>query len=138
MSRNTPTPSPEELRQMTIFQLRVLCAGLAIYRLHVGRFPDGVEGIAALWTPPADDLARESWRGPYVVNEDLALDPWGRLFAYGPVDSEGMYDLRSLGPDGIVSSDDIVAAEVMPEFFAQFREELARFTPGPTLPTRQK
>jgi general secretion pathway protein G len=126
------------MRLVAVFQLRVLCAGLFMYRVHVGRFPDDREGVVALWDPPADDLAREKWHGPYITSEDLMIDPWGRLYAYAPVDGPAMFDLRSLGADGVVSGDDIVAADITPEFFAELRAELARYTPGPTLPKQKK
>ncbi len=105
-----------------------------MFRVHVGRFPTDREGIAVLWEEPAEDEDREKWRGPYVTGRDLLIDPWGRPFAYKLEENGGLFDLRSVGADGVVSSDDIVAREVAPDFFKDIRKELAHYTPVPASP----
>jgi len=48
-------------------------------------------------------------KAPYMEGGRLPLDPWGRTYQYrcpGWMNPKG-YDVWSLGPDGVVSADDI-------------------------------
>lgn len=80
-------------------------AGLDRFEVDTGRYPTTEEGLNALLVAPAD-LAG-SWHGPYVNR--IPLDPWGRPFIYvRPSKRPGQqFDVRSLGPDGVESPDDI-------------------------------
>jgi len=80
---------------------------LTSYRMHLGDFPSTAEGLQALITPPPAKADR--WRGPYLQDGKMPLDPWSRPYQYrypGTHNKES-YDLFSFGPDGIESEDDI-------------------------------
>ncbi len=80
---------------------------LTSYRMHLGDFPSTSDGLQALITAPPAKADR--WRGPYLQDGKMPLDPWGRPFQYrspGTHNKEN-YDLFSFGPDGIESEDDI-------------------------------
>lgn len=79
---------------------------LEAYREQVGEYPSTEEGLLALLNAPVEKI--EKWKGPYVPPNTDFLDPWGNQFVYrfpGNNNKES-YDLYSLGPDGIESSDD--------------------------------
>ena len=49
------------------------------------------------------------WRLPPIVGGTEAVDPWGRALRYrAPGPNGAHFELRSLGPDGVPSSDDLV------------------------------
>ncbi|MBS0632433.1 MAG: type II secretion system protein GspG [Verrucomicrobia bacterium] len=79
-------------------------------RFHrdMDRYPTTAEGLPSLFRhPQSEDRAR--WKGPYMEGGRLSLDPWGRTYQYrcpGWMNPKG-YDVWSLGPDGVVSADDI-------------------------------
>lgn len=75
-------------------QLRQLQSALALFQLDVRRYPTANEGIEALVTMP-DSI--ENWRGPYLKNDDLLLDPWGQAITYGVEDEH--FVVGSLGAD---------------------------------------
>src|SRR5688572_12679437 len=85
--------------------IRTYRVALLSYRGRTGKFPTTAEGLDALVKRPAS--APANWQ-PYM--ESLKPDPWGRPYQYvypnpsTPNDSKS-YDLFSLGPDGVVSSD---------------------------------
>lgn len=72
---------------------------LQTYRYQLGDYPSTAEGLQALVTPPSANTDR--WRGPYVADGKLPLDPWGEPYQYrypGNHNKFG-YDLWSKGPD---------------------------------------
>ncbi|MHC4599681.1 MAG: type II secretion system protein GspG [Planctomycetota bacterium] len=78
---------------------------LVTFRLNANRFPTEKEGLAALMERPGG-LEGKAWEGPYM--EELPVDPWGNPYRYSLTGGErGTYALRSLGPDGVPSEDDI-------------------------------
>lgn len=102
--------SPErQIPHLTaVNSLDVLATALGRYRMHVGRFPSGEEGLLAL----NKDFGTPGWLGPYLV--ELKPDPWGRPYNYG-FSGEGLPRLFSSGPDGIAGTkDDLYPGE---EFF---------------------
>ncbi len=85
--------------------LAALNTGLASHKMKTGDYPSTEEGLSILWVCP---LGKEAtWTGPYLSK--VLIDPWGNSFQYRypGVANEGGYDLFSLGPDGVVSDDDI-------------------------------
>jgi general secretion pathway protein G len=72
---------------------------LDMYRLDVGSFPTGEQGLEALMKRPA---GVSGWSGPYLKGDDIPQDPWNRPFQYRvPSQRPGHdYDLFSLGSDG--------------------------------------
>lgn len=80
---------------------------LVTYRIHMGSYPSTEEGLQSLITPPANRADR--WKGPYIENKTVPLDPWGNpyQYRYPGTKNPDKYDLWSWGPDGRESADDI-------------------------------
>jgi general secretion pathway protein G len=74
------------------------------YYLDNGRYPTTDQGLGALVAPPTNGQIPSNYeQGGYI--ERLPRDPWGNNYAY---QSDGNnYVLKSFGPDGVESSDDI-------------------------------
>jgi len=78
-------------------QIALFETSLDAYRLDMGRYPTGEEGLQALRKKPdADDS--ENWDGPYLAKES-PLDPWGTPYVYVYPGEHGEYDIISLGAD---------------------------------------
>ena len=83
--------------EVTKTQLEDLSAGLDLFKLDVGRYPDDSEGLLVL-VKADDDLP--GWNGPYLRKKRLPLDPWNRDYIYRNPGLENDYDLFSYGADG--------------------------------------
>jgi general secretion pathway protein G len=78
-------------------QIELLGTALDTFRLDVGRYPTGSEGLQALRASPGGGTPR--WDGPYL-KKDVPMDPWGRPYVYESPGQHGEYDLYSYGADG--------------------------------------
>ena len=78
-------------------QIEAFEKSLDTYRLDVGRYPTGEEGLAALMTAPASAGAK--WNGPYL-KKGVPPDPWGHPYQYRAPGSKAEYEILSLGKDG--------------------------------------
>lgn len=92
-----------------LFVKETMKAPLFTYNIQMGGFPSTAEGLAALITAPGDKADR--WRGPYITESKVPLDPWGEPYQYanpGTHNKSGIvpYDLWSKGPDKISGNDD--------------------------------
>jgi general secretion pathway protein G len=78
------------------------------YYVDNGYYPTTDQGLRALVTPPTNGiLPLVYYSGGYI--DRLPKDPWGNPYFY---QSDGnSYVLKSLGPDGIESADDIDASQ---------------------------
>ena len=88
-----------------------LSTALDLYQLDNGRYPSTAQGLQALITEPTGSPAPKNWRGPYFKKKKMVpKDPWKNDYVYVSPGTHNTdeYDLYSLGPDGIESSDDIV------------------------------
>jgi general secretion pathway protein G len=69
-----------------------------LFEQDTGRYP-GEDALQALIANPGI----VNWRGPYLKNALIPLDPWGNPYRYNYpsvlTDSEFMYDIISAGPD---------------------------------------
>jgi general secretion pathway protein G len=74
------------------------------YYLDNGSYPTTDQGLLALVTPPTGGRPPSNYeQGGYI--EKLPNDPWGNQYFY---QSDGStYALKSFGPDGVQSADDI-------------------------------
>ncbi|HVA76971.1 MAG TPA: type II secretion system major pseudopilin GspG [Candidatus Binataceae bacterium] len=74
------------------------------YYLDNGSYPTTDQGLAALVSPPTSGRVPNNYeQGGYI--EKLPADPWGNPYFY---QSDGnTYALKSFGPDGVQSADDI-------------------------------
>lgn len=98
----------EKIAQQVVNQGMKL--GLTAYKLDVGNYPSSEEGLLALLKSPAGKESR--WKGPYLEETQVPLDPWGQPYQYRFPGSRNIsgsrgYDIWSLGPDGTESADDI-------------------------------
>ena len=82
---------------VTRAQLEDLAAGLDLFKLDVGRYPDNREGLLVL-VKTSDDLM--GWNGPYLRKKKLPLDPWNNDSVYRRPGLENDFDLFSYGADG--------------------------------------
>ena len=82
---------------VTRAQLEDLAAGLDLFKLDVGRYPDNREGLLVL-VKTSDDLM--GWNGPYLRKKKLPLDPWNNDYVYKSPGLENDFDLFSYGADG--------------------------------------
>jgi general secretion pathway protein G len=81
-------------------QIEMLSTTLDAYRLSIGTYPSGEQGLQALWERPAMDVPL-NWSGPYL-RKPVPLDPWNNAYIYvypGQQNTMG-FDLYSLGADG--------------------------------------
>lgn len=83
-------------------QARTLKLALDSFRLDMGRYPDGTEGLSVLVTAPSE--GEVNWFGPYLEG-DVPPDPWGNPFIYqAPEQSDRSQSPKvlSLGSDNKV------------------------------------
>lgn len=77
-------------------QIKNIEAALDLYRLDVGRYPSGSEGLQALMEKPSNATR---WRGPYLKSGDGLLDPWGEAYRYRIESGKNTYEIISFGAD---------------------------------------
>ncbi|OGR04558.1 MAG: type II secretion system protein GspG [Deltaproteobacteria bacterium RIFOXYD12_FULL_50_9] len=75
-------------------QVEMLMTALDAYRLDVGSYPAGSEGLEALIKNPGND----KWSGPYLA-KDVPLDPWNNPYHYQNPGEHGEIDVYSYGRD---------------------------------------
>jgi type II secretion system protein G len=88
--------------------LRILSAGLELYKLDCNAYPTSSQGLKALWEKPE---GADAWKGPYAMGGVKETDEWGRPFVYrhpGKSDVMG-FDLLSAGADGQEGTGDDIA-----------------------------
>lgn len=87
-------------------QIKQLKGTLQALRLDIGRLPTNEEGLALLQTPPADEISKKLWKGPYL-EEALPIDPWNHPYQYSVPGANGQpFALYSLGADGQMGGND--------------------------------
>lgn len=77
-------------------QIVALENALDQYRLDAGHYPSTDLGLAALFSPPANE---PRWAGPYMKKTPPA-DPWGNPYVYRMPGEHAEFDLLSYGKDG--------------------------------------
>ncbi len=82
--------------QVARAQMDSLEKALDQYRLDTRRYPNAEQGLAALYTRPANE---PNWAGPYLKRA-VPKDPWGRPYVYRAPGQKGEFDLISYGRDG--------------------------------------
>lgn len=80
-------------------ELASLYGGLEGYKYDCGEYPNETNGLKALVLK----MDNPKWNGPYV--NFVRSDPWRRPYFY-KLDGTG-FVLKSLGPDGVESMDDV-------------------------------
>jgi len=76
-------------------QASMLDDAVNMYVIDVGICPTTVEGLNALEVAPK---GATGWKGPYLQNSRIHLDPWNRPFNYQA--SGNQYRVWSSGPNG--------------------------------------
>lgn len=92
---------PTRKNMTALRELSALYGGIEGYKWDCGEYPAESNGLNAL----IFKYDNPKWNGPYV--SFLRSDPWRRPYLYR-LDGTG-FVLKSLGPDGVESADDIVA-----------------------------
>jgi general secretion pathway protein G len=77
-------------------QIQNVMAALELYRLDVGRYPTGQEGLQSLVVAPP---TAPSWNGPYLKKDSALKDPWGVPYVYQIPGQHGEVDVFTLGQD---------------------------------------
>ena len=77
-------------------QIQNVMAALELYRLDVGRYPTGQEGLQSLVTAPP---TAPNWNGPYLKKDSALKDPWGVPYIYQIPGQHGEVDVFTLGQD---------------------------------------
>jgi len=82
-----------------LFVTQTMSLQLFRYRTDMGSYPSTADGLQALVTAPSTNSER--WRGPYLQESKIPLDPWGEPYQYRfpGVKNKNGYDLWSKGPD---------------------------------------
>lgn len=88
--------SQEQIAGIAIKEMKV---PLGAYKIAMGGYPTTEEGLQALVTAPAGDTGR--WRGPYLEDNKVPVDPWGTPYFYRcpGTHNTDRYDLWSAGKD---------------------------------------
>lgn len=78
-------------------QIEHLKSALNQFLLDVGRYPSSGEGLDALVVAPAGVTG---WAGPYLDDELVPADPWGRPYLYSSAEDGLRVRVYSFGRDG--------------------------------------
>lgn len=84
-----------------VVQIRDLEQAAELFKLDVGRFPTGQEGLEALVSAPP---AAGGWNGSYL-RKGLPQDPWGNPYHYEAPGRNGDIDIFTLGADNAPGGD---------------------------------
>jgi type II secretion system protein G len=123
----SPGPEPTADEELTVFMasdpseyldevrqdMNHIVIPLFFYASHTGTWPTTEEGLRALIERPQNPAVAAKWLGEYIPTDipdadQLFIDPWGKAYVYRQTpDGEKPFELKSLGPDGVESEDDI-------------------------------
>jgi general secretion pathway protein G len=76
-------------------QIQQLKSSLDLFVMDIGRYPTSEEGLVAL---VKNDASTAGWKGPYLRDGTMPVDPWGRPYVYAL--SDGRAIITTLGADG--------------------------------------
>jgi general secretion pathway protein G len=89
----------ESKNKIARIQISELEGALQMFAFDVGRYPTNSEGLEALVSNPGN---LEAWKGPYVKNGNLPMDPWGKPYVYTcPGGHNNEFDLYTNGYNGV-------------------------------------
>jgi general secretion pathway protein G len=90
-----------------------LASAMNTYMADCGKPEDG-STIDILMERPGD-VAEDKWKGPYVQNSEMLLDPWGRKYELRVPGVKNVdFDIASFGADGQPGGTDENADVVVP------------------------
>lgn len=74
------------------------------YMEHDGKYPGNDTGLVSLVTKQTGD---EDWGGPYLMNDSILTDPWGRKYNYkNPGENGKGFMVWTEGRDGKIGGED--------------------------------
>ena len=85
-------------------QLDTLAANVESFSSDVGRYPTSKEGLQALLAQPG---GVDGWTGPYLRDQKMLDDPWGRPIHYVVDPDRRIFEVESLGADGKPGGDGV-------------------------------
>lgn len=77
-------------------QIEDFSAAMEMYKLDVGTYPAGENGLQALVVAPDN---APGWNGPYLRKNVLPKDPWNQEYHYRFPGEHGDFDIYSYGAD---------------------------------------
>lgn len=83
--------------------VQAIGTALRLYELDNGDYPSSIQSLIS---KPG---GAKNWRGPYLEKNTIPKDPWGNdyVYAFPGQNNSHSYDLKSNGPDGVASGDDV-------------------------------
>ena len=127
--------SPRHVAEMQVLQLVYAVEG---FHQDTKRYPRPGEGLSALLRAPQD--LTESWKGPYLHNPQLPLDPWDNAYQYRlrapdlvARDGGKAFEIFSLGEDGQPGGEADGADISSGQFNALFESQQVGESSGPAL-----
>ena len=93
--------------KQTVIQIKQFEQALQLFKFDNGFYPETQQGLRALIEPVTVGREARRWRR-YLESAAVPLDPWGNEFVYFGADQteDGLYYIRSNGPDGVGNSED--------------------------------
>lgn len=93
--------------KQAIIQIKQFEQALQLFKFDNGFYPETQQGLRVLVEPVTVGREAKRWRR-YLESANVPLDPWGNEFVYFGADQseDGLYYIRSNGPDGIGNSGD--------------------------------
>ncbi len=87
-------------------QIATLKQSCRMFKLNVGRYPSQLGDLVAL----PSGLTQQQWRGPYLQDGRVPVDPWGNPFNYSADEMNDIVTITSNGPDGQMGTADDIGA----------------------------
>jgi len=85
-------------------QIEALTSAFDLFYLDTSRYPTEREGLTAL----VSGTAIKRWKGPYIQQASVPLDPWGHEYQYR-IGDKGRPQIISFGADGVEGGADNAA-----------------------------
>ena len=93
--------------KQAMIQIKQFEQALQLFKFDNGFYPETQQGLRSLIDPVTVGREARRWRR-YLESSSVPFDPWGNEFVYFGADQteDGLYYIRSNGPDGAGNSDD--------------------------------
>jgi general secretion pathway protein G len=91
-------------KRVATSKVNVIKNAVTSYKIEMRSLP---ADLVALHSKPSNVANANDWM--QFLTEPAGADPWGNNYEFAPLEG-GTFEVRSLGPDGTRSDDDIVVA----------------------------
>ena len=81
-------------------QVENIEGAIKFYKLNLNTAPESLDNLL---TQPSDDKGNK-WKGPYLEEESIPLDPWENEYQYEV--NGANFKIWSMGPDGASGTED--------------------------------